>query len=149
MVRMHRKLAVSFMMGVISLSGCGDDAGSAGDSAGGKPSSSTAPGPKPTPVAPAPTQLVAVDTRSPEELVKAGRSVYTANCIACHNMNPAEDGALGPAVAGASLLLLEARVLRGEYPEGYTPKRPSRIMIPMPHLEPKLPELAAYLASAS
>jgi hypothetical protein len=63
-------------------------------------------------------------------------------------MNPAQDGALGPAVAGASMELLEARILRGEYPEGYTPKRPSKIMVPLPHLEPKLPELAAYLASA-
>jgi mono/diheme cytochrome c family protein len=62
-----------------------------------------------------------------------------ANCIACHSMNPAQDGALGPAVAGASLALLEARVLRGEYPEGYVPKRPSRVMIPLPHLEPQLP----------
>ena len=142
-------MASAFLMGLIALSGCGDDGGSAGNSTGSsaaKPSSS--PAPTPTPAAPAPTQVVAADTRSPEELVKAGRSVYTANCIACHNMNPAEDGALGPAVAGSSLLLLEARIIRGEYPEGYTPARPSMIMIPLPHLEPKLPELAAYLASA-
>ena len=88
-----------------------------------------------------------VDNRTPEQLVAAGRSVYMANCIACHSMTPTQDGALGPAVGGASLELLEARVLRGEYPEGYTPKRPSRVMIPLPHLEPKLPELAAYLGS--
>lgn len=85
--------------------------------------------------------------RTQEELVAAGRAVYNANCTACHNMNPAQDGALGPAVAGSSYELLEARVVRGGYPEGYEPKRPSRIMVPLPHLEPKLEELTAYLAS--
>ena len=54
---------------------------------------------------------------------------------------------LGPAVAGSSLELLEARIMRGEYPEGYEPKRPSRVMVPLPHLESRLPELAAYLNS--
>jgi len=62
-------------------------------------------------------------------------------------MDPRQDGALGPAVAGASYELIEARVMRGEYPEGYEPKRPSRVMIPLPHLERQLPELAAYLES--
>jgi mono/diheme cytochrome c family protein len=85
--------------------------------------------------------------RTQEELVAAGRSVYNANCTACHSMNPAQDGALGPAVAGASYELLEARIVRGNYPEGYEPKRPSRIMVALPHLEPKLEELTAYLAS--
>lgn len=77
----------------------------------------------------------------------AGRKVYNANCIACHGMDPTKDGALGPAVSGASLELIEARVLRAAYPEGYVPKRSSRVMVALPHLEPKLPELAAYLDS--
>lgn len=87
------------------------------------------------------------ETRSQEELIAAGRSVYNANCIACHAIDPTVDGALGPAVAGSSLELLRARVVHGTYPEGYEPKRPSRVMVPLPHLEPKLPELAAYLQS--
>jgi mono/diheme cytochrome c family protein len=89
----------------------------------------------------------APDARSPEELAAAGRSTYNANCIACHAMDPRIDGALGPAVAGASLELIEARVMRSEYPTGYVPKRATRVMVPMPHLQPKLTELAAYLAS--
>jgi len=84
---------------------------------------------------------------SDEELIAGGRAVYNANCIACHNMDPTKDGALGPALSGSSLALIEARVLRGEYPEGYKPKRPTRVMIPLPQLEPRLPELAAYLNS--
>ena len=62
-------------------------------------------------------------------------------------MDPTIDGALGPAVSGSSLELLEARVMRGEYPDGYTPKRSSRVMVALPHLQPRLPELAAFLQS--
>jgi mono/diheme cytochrome c family protein len=84
---------------------------------------------------------------SAEEMIDAGRSVYNANCIACHSLDPTKDGALGPAVAGSSLVLLEARVLRAEYPESYEPKRATRVMVALPHLQPRLPELAAYLES--
>ncbi len=84
---------------------------------------------------------------SAEEMIEAGRSVYNANCIACHSLDPTKDGALGPAVAGASLGLLEARVIRAEYPEAYEPKRATRVMVALPHLETRLPELAAYLES--
>lgn len=78
--------------------------------------------------------------------VVAGRQVYQTNCTACHNANPNDAGALGPAVAGSSLGLLEAKVLRGEYPPGYTPKRDTRAMVPLPFLKSRLPDLEAYLA---
>jgi mono/diheme cytochrome c family protein len=80
-------------------------------------------------------------------LIKAGRSAYNANCIACHSLDATKDGALGPAVSGSSLALLESRVLRSEYPEGYVPKRATRVMVALPHLEPRMAELAAYLNS--
>jgi len=127
-------------------SGCSDDSTSGGGTVAKPAPEPASPSAAPPEPATKPAEPM-VDTRTPEELVEAGRSVYNANCIACHNMNPTRDGALGPAVAGASLGLLEARVIRGEYPEGYTPKRPSRVMIPLPHLEPRLPELADYLGS--
>jgi len=104
------------------------------------PTSSTSASASTAPAAPA-------DTRTPEELIAAGRATYNANCIACHAINPRIDGALGPAVAGASLELLEARVILGEYPEGYAPRRDTKVMVAIPHLKPKLPELAAYLQS--
>lgn len=142
-----------------AASGCSDE-GSA-PAAQPSSSSSTSPTPLPStaspsddsrpsdpsdsanPAAPAPP----ADTRTPEELIAAGRSTFNANCIACHAINPRTDGPLGPAVAGASLELLEARVILGEYPAGYAPKRNTKVMVPMPHLKAKLPELAAYLDS--
>jgi mono/diheme cytochrome c family protein len=74
-----------------------------------------------------------------------GRQIYLAQCIACHNPDPALAGPLGPQVKGSSRELLEAKVLKGSYPAGYTPKRPTTLMPPQPALEPELPNLAAYL----
>jgi len=78
-------------------------------------------------------------------LAREGRSVYLNVCIACHNGDPNEDGALGPAIAGSSEELLRARVVRGEYPPGYEPKRPGAVMPAFPYLEEDIPALVAYL----
>jgi len=80
-------------------------------------------------------------------LAREGEKVYQNVCIACHNGNPNLDGAIGPANAGASEELLSAKVLRGEYPTGYTPKRPGSTTMPrFEYLADKIPALAAYLA---
>lgn len=130
-------------LGLFTVVGCSDDSGKTSPPVSPKSSMT-----KPAPAAPAPSPVVpAVDTRTPEELVEAGRGTYNGNCIACHSVDPTQDGALGPAVSGSSLELLTARILHSEYPEGYTPKRPSRLMVPLPHLEERLPELEAYLNS--
>jgi hypothetical protein len=52
---------------------------------------------------------------------------------------------VGPPVKGASQALLEAKVLRGSYPPGYQPKRPTAVMQPMPAVAPSLSDLAAFL----
>ena len=137
------RVALAFGIGAaLALSaGCSDDVqptGTASNQLG-----SASPETMPTADSPRPD----VVPQSQEQLIAEGRSVYNGNCIACHGMNPSQDGALGPAVAGATLPLLEERVMRSGYPEGYVPKRTSRVMIPLPHLEPKLPALAAYLGS--
>ena len=82
----------------------------------------------------------------PAALRKRGRAVYLTNCTASHNSDPSQDGGLGPAVTGSSRELLEARIMRASYPEGYTPKRDSRAMVALPHLEPDLDALTAFLA---
>lgn len=81
--------------------------------------------------------------------VERGKRAYVANCLACHNADPALDGTLGPAIAGSSLALVEARIMRAEYPPGYTPKRPSALMPAQPYLKGDVPDLAAYLESVA
>ena len=65
--------------------------------------------------------------------------------MACHNADPGKDGPIGPAVKGASMDLLEARVVHGTYPPGYKPKRDSKVMPPRPDLVVSIPDLTAYL----
>ena len=99
------------------------------------------PAPPTTPAAPESTVVETFAT-----LAQRGKAVYAANCIACHNPDPGLDGGIGPAVAGASPELLEARIMRAQYPDGYTPKQPSQVMVALPYLEGDLAALAAYLA---
>jgi mono/diheme cytochrome c family protein len=82
---------------------------------------------------------------SPE--AERGRQVYVSQCTACHAFDPAQAGAVGPAVKGASRDLLEAKTLRGTYPPGYTPKRPTSVMPPQPQLASEIDALAAYLGN--
>jgi mono/diheme cytochrome c family protein len=74
-----------------------------------------------------------------------GRQVYLAHCIACHNTDPSQAGAVGPSLRGSSRALLEAKVLNGTYPPGYTPKRPTKVMVPIPAVAPDIGALADYL----
>jgi mono/diheme cytochrome c family protein len=80
-----------------------------------------------------------------DPLAERGRSVYVQQCIACHNVDPAQNGALGPAIQGSSRELLEARVLHAAYPPGYTPKRTTTTMVALPQLADDIDALAAYL----
>ena len=80
-----------------------------------------------------------------DPLVTRGRQLYLAQCTQCHHADPSLDGPVGPAVRGTSRALLEAKVLRGAYPEGYRPKRSTNVMPPQPALAPDIPALAAYL----
>jgi mono/diheme cytochrome c family protein len=80
-------------------------------------------------------------------LALQGKHVYMANCTACHNSDPTRDGAVGPAIAGSSLELVRARVMEAKYPPGYTPKRQSHAMAPLPHLKDQIEALQAFLAA--
>ena len=74
-----------------------------------------------------------------------GRQVFLSQCTACHASDPALPGPVGPPVKGASRELLEAKIVKGSYPPGYTPKRPTAVMPPQPQLAPQIDALAAYL----
>jgi mono/diheme cytochrome c family protein len=85
---------------------------------------------------------------TPEDpLVARGRSVYQATCIACHNPDPRVAGSVGPDIAGASKELLEARIKRRAYPEGYQPKRKTRLMPTMPQVAGEIGAIHAFLNS--
>ena len=80
---------------------------------------------------------------SPE--AERGRVVYNSQCTACHAFDPSQPGPVGPEVKGSSQALLEAKIVRGTYPPGYTPKRPTSAMPPQPQVAGDIPALAAYL----
>jgi mono/diheme cytochrome c family protein len=81
--------------------------------------------------------------------VARGQAVYLSNCAACHNVNPKLDGSVGPAIAGSSLELVRARVLKASYPDGYVPKRSTGQMPAFPHLEKEVQALYTFLNSSS
>ena len=91
---------------------------------------------------------LAVAGCGPERLspsAERGRQVYLSQCTACHATDPARPGPIGPPVKGSSKELLEAKVLRGEYPPGYRPKRATRIMPPQTQVAGDIQALADYL----
>jgi len=85
------------------------------------------------------------DPTTADPRAERGRQVYLAQCTQCHAFDPAQSGAVGPPIKAASKALLEAKVLHGDYPPGYAPKRPTKVMPPMPALAPDIDGLAAYL----
>lgn len=89
------------------------------------------------------------ETASLTPLQERGKIVYQTNCISCHNADPTIAGSLGPDVAGSSLELITARVMKQSYPEGYTPKRSSHLMPLLPYVQKDIPALHAYLNSFS
>ncbi|PJZ59954.1 c-type cytochrome [Leptospira adleri] len=80
-----------------------------------------------------------------QKQLNQGKGLYTANCSACHNQNPAMDGAVGPAIKGSNFELLKARIVSGTYPAGYTPKRSSQLMTRLPLNDEQIRSIEAYL----
>ena len=85
------------------------------------------------------------DSGGRDPAAERGRQIYLAQCVACHNADPSLPGAVGPPIRGSSRELLEAKLVRGTYPPGYTPKRPTNVMPPQPALAPDVPNLTAFL----
>jgi mono/diheme cytochrome c family protein len=86
----------------------------------------------------------------PPDAIERGRIIYVTRCIICHNADPNRPGMQGPAVAGSSRALLQARVLHLAYPPGYKPKRTTHNMRAFPDLSAHdLDDLAAYLKAAA
>ncbi len=84
-------------------------------------------------------------TSKPQTPAQRGRQVYMTNCIVCHNVDPNLPGSQGPAIAGSSRELVEARVLHVSYPPGYKPKRTTHAMRALPQLIGRIDDLMAFL----
>jgi mono/diheme cytochrome c family protein len=80
---------------------------------------------------------------SPE--AERGRQVYVSQCTTCHAFDPAQPGPVGPELKGASREVVESKVVRGNYPPDYQPKRPTAVMPPQPQLSGDVDALATYL----
>ena len=80
--------------------------------------------------------------------IEKGRMVYFANCVSCHNNNPRKPGSIGPEVYGVSIDVLTQKIVSGKYPENYKPKRTSKIMPSLPHLNKEILNLHAFINSS-
>tara|TARA_B100000686_G_scaffold280959_1_gene302407 strand:+ start:748 stop:1119 length:372 start_codon:yes stop_codon:yes gene_type:complete len=80
--------------------------------------------------------------------IEKGRGVYFANCVSCHNNNPKKHGSIGPELYGVPIEVLMQKIVSGKYPENYIPKRKSKIMPLMPHLNKKISNLHAFINSS-
>ena len=85
------------------------------------------------------------DTAERSPAAERGRQVYLAQCTACHNSDPTQAGPVGPPLKGTPRTVVEAKVVRGTYPPGYAPKRPTSLMPPQPALASEIPALAEFL----
>ena len=88
-------------------------------------------------------------TFEPLTPIQRGEVLYRSNCASCHGSDPRRPGVSGPAIAGSTPALLEARVLHRSYPSGYQPKRDTHLMQSMPWMAGKIGDLAAFLDSTS
>jgi mono/diheme cytochrome c family protein len=133
-----RRLLGALALAAAVAGGCGQDSPTApaGGGTGGAPVAAVAPG-----SAPAGGHAQS----HPAGDAARGRQVYMAQCVACHNSDPAKPGPVGPPIRGASPELLTAKVVHGTYPDGYKPQRDSKVMPPRPDLAPSIRDLAVYL----
>lgn len=95
------------------------------------------------------TDPAAIAKLEGKQLIDHGKNIYGEYCVSCHGMNPHRDGPLGPGMTGSSIELLTRRVVHGDYPEGYQPKRKTQLMkeAPMPELKHDIKAIKAYIDS--
>jgi len=93
--------------------------------------------------------LIAACNSEPITPARRGRQIYMSNCVVCHNPDPNLPGSQGPAIAGSSRELVEARLLHLSYPPGYKPKRTTHAMRALPQLAGHIGEITAFLAEAA
>jgi mono/diheme cytochrome c family protein len=82
-----------------------------------------------------------------------GRRAYMAVCIQCHNKDPNLKGSMGPELIDAPLSLMQYKVKTGRYPDvmptGFSTKRKTKLMRPLPKSEKDVPAIYAWIQSVS
>jgi mono/diheme cytochrome c family protein len=83
--------------------------------------------------------------------IEKGHKIFLTQCIACHNKDPNIKGAIGPELTDAPLDLMKIKVVTGRYPEvlpeGFVPKRKTKLMKKFPQLEADVPSIHAWIQS--
>ena len=83
--------------------------------------------------------------------IDKGHKIYLSQCIACHNKDPNVKGAIGPELVDAPVDLMKIKVVTGRYPEvlpdGFVPKRKTKLMKKFPQLEADVPSIYAWIQS--
>jgi mono/diheme cytochrome c family protein len=84
-------------------------------------------------------------------LIDKGRRLYISNCISCHNKDPNVKGPIGPEIIDAPLEIMTAKIMTGKYPdllpEGFKPKRTTKLMRPITKLKDDIPAIYEYVQS--
>lgn len=85
---------------------------------------------------------------SPTEMkLTEGKGLYVINCIRCHNANPTKAGAIGPELYTTPNNVFTTKVPNGTYPNGYAPKRRTKIMPKFKSLTTKTDLIYNYIRS--
>ncbi len=83
--------------------------------------------------------------------IERGQYIYQNVCTQCHNKDPNKDGSVGPVMVDAPVEVMRSKVMTGKYPDqlppGFVPKRKTRAMRPLPHLENEVSVIHAWVQS--
>lgn len=77
--------------------------------------------------------------------MSSGEKIYQRDCATCHNPDPRLQGNIGPAIWGSSKDLLTSKMLEGEYPIFYSPKRTTNVMPKFPKSDSDIEEIYKFL----
>jgi mono/diheme cytochrome c family protein len=82
-----------------------------------------------------------------QTLIQEGKRIYVSNCARCHNTNPHKPGSIGPDLFSTPENVFYTKVVHGKYPQGYKPKRPTKVMPKFKHLTNKIDMIYKYIRS--
>ena len=103
------------------------------------------------PVIEAPAAVGKLEVADAPVDIEKGHTLYSTHCIACHNKDPNNKGAIGPELIDAPLDLMKVKVVTGRYPEvlpeGFVPKRKTKQMKKFPQLEAEVASIHAWIQS--